>query len=575
MMLMVYSTWLGFSLLVAAYLQTLHFLPWFSWHSEALAFAALMCLAFSTLGLGFQEKKTIDSIPKIIGILLVLMGLVVLQLLFGLITFGGDALVFIVYLFACSAAIGVGYQWGVCERHSASRFPGIQVPLHGLAVCILTAAVFSVFVALVQTTQVSTFFSEWVLPPISTRRPGANLGQPNQLATLLLLGCASLAMLRESWRIAATCTILLLGVLLLGLAMTESRTALVSAFALSVWWFVKRDVLHFSWAWLGVPLLWIFLVATMWSWPHLIAAFHEGGGNAPNVASGLDTSAGTRTVVWPQLVHAVLLRPWFGWGLGGVSKAHNMVLDQYVVGESFTYAHNIVLDMAVGWGVPITIVIVAGVVWWGVTRLTRVNSLATWYCAALIIPVAVHSQFEFPFAYAYFIVPTMLAVGVLEAQALRKRVWGISRKTLFISLAVYTGVLVWIAVEYVRIEEDFRIARFEALHVGQTPADYKRPSIYLLSQLDAMLQATRSTPNTNMTTVQLRVLRDAALRFPWTAIQNRYALALALNGNPEEAIRQLKVMRAMHGEHMYNAIKAQWDSSAREKFPTLKGLAPP
>jgi O-antigen ligase len=564
---------LGFSLLAAAYLQALHFLPWFSWHSEVLAFVALMCLVASAFGCDVQEYTPSYRIPKIIGFLLVAMGLVVLQWAFGLITFGGDALVFIVYLFACSAAISVGYQWGACERHSGSRSLDIQLPLQGLAACILTAAVLSVFVALVQTTQVSTFYSEWVLPPVSTRRPGANLGQPNQLATLLLLGCVSLGMLREGWRLSTTCTILLLGVLLLGLAMTESRTALVSALALSAWWFIKRDVVQFSWARLGIPLFWIFLVSAMWSWPHLIIAFHEGNLNTPQTASGLNMTAGSRVLVWQQLAQAVLQRPWFGWGIGGVSKAHNMVLDQYEAAEPFTYAHNIFLDMAVGWGVPLATAAAVGIAWWGVTRLSRVNSLATWYSAALIIPVAVHSQLEFPFAYAYFIVPAMLGVGVLEAHAQLQKSWNAPRRVIAIFSVGYIGVLLWIAVEYFRIEEDFRVARFEAFHVGQTAANYERPNIYLLSQLDALLHATRSTPQTGMTTLQLQMLRDAALRFPWSALQNRYALALALNGDPKEAVRQLKVMRAMHGEQMYAAIRAQWDSSAREKFPTLKGLA--
>ncbi len=41
-------------------------------------------------------------------------------------------------------------------------------------------------------------------------------------------------------------------------------------------------------------------------------------------------------------------------------------------------------------------------------------SLSPRYCLALTLPVAVHSMLEVPFAYAYFLVPVMFAVGALE-----------------------------------------------------------------------------------------------------------------------------------------------------------------
>jgi hypothetical protein len=122
------------------------------------------------------------------------------------------------------------------------------------------------------------------------------------------------------------------------------------------------------------------------------------------------------------------------------------------------------------------------------------------------------------------------------------------------------------------IEEDFRVARFEAQRIGLTDATYVRPKIHLLTQLDALLQATRTVPDVNMSADQIEILRLTTMRYPWAAIQNRYALSLALNGNLDESARQLKVMRALHGEGAFKAVQANWEELSRSNFPQLKNV---
>jgi hypothetical protein len=73
----------------------------------------------------------------------------------------------------------------------------------------------------------------------------------------------------------------------------------------------------------------------------------------------------------------------------------------------------------------------------------------------------------------------------------------------------------------------------------------------------------------------IELTKTVALRYPWPATQNRYALALALNGNSAEATRQLRVMRAQHGERAYAKIKDAWTTLANEQFPQLRVLQLP
>ncbi|WP_394755677.1 PglL family O-oligosaccharyltransferase [Rhodoferax sp.] len=439
-----------------------------------------------------------------------------------------------------------------------------------LAGALLLGAFLSAVVAFAQVLELWET-SAWISRMPQLRRPGGNLGQPNQLATLLLMGLASLMFLYESKKLGAPASALLALTLLTGVAATESRTGVLSLTLLVLWWFAKRRSLDFRLSpWVvvcgGVAFLGLF-----WYWPSLMDAVQQ----TSTLGAQVNVSVGTRWLVWPQLIEAVLQRPWWGWGLGQVSTAQNAVVCAYAVSEPFTYAHNIVLDLAVGIGLPLTalIVLVTGVWLW--RRVRSARQLAPWYCLALILPVAVHSMLEFPFAYAYFLVPVMFAVGALEGAVGAQPAFRLGVKPAAAMLLVTTVVMAWSVVEYVAIEEDFRIVRFEALRIGTTPASYQRPHVVLLTQLDALLHGGRIVPKPGMSADELELARKVALRFPWPATQNRYAQSLALNGNPDEALRQLRVMRALHGEPAYAQIKAGWTLLANEKYPQLQALKLP
>jgi hypothetical protein len=403
------------------------------------------------------------------------------------------------------------------------------------------------------------------------RRPGSNLGQPNQLATLLLMGLASLMFLYESKKLGALTSALLALTLLTGVAATESRTGVLSLTLLALWWFAKRKSLHFRLSPWVVACGGAAFLSLFWYWPSLMDAVQQTNG----LGAQVNTSVGTRWLVWPQLIEAVLQRPWWGWGLGQVSTAHNAVVSAYPVSEPFTYAHNIVLDLAIGIGLPLTALIVLVTSVWLWRRVRAARQLTPWYCLALILPVAVHSMLEFPFAYAYFLAPVMFAVGALEGAVGAKLAFRLGVKPALALLLVTTGVMAWSVVEYMAIEEDFRIVRFEALRIGATPASYQRPHVVLLTQLDALLHGGRIVPEPGMSAEEVELARKVALRFPWPATQNRYAQSLALNGNPDEAIRQLLVMRALHGEKSYAQIKEGWTLLAHEKYPQLQTLRLP
>ncbi len=560
----------GFALLLASLLMPLHFLPWLSWHSEMLAFASMLVLAAGQIKFHYSGGCRPVVLPEIVWPLALLGVVVALQATTGQIVFFGDAAVLIFYLLLCVFTMAVGYSVAATSNQSSTTN---TVVAYQFAILVVLGGVSSVIVALAQTLDIWESVN-LIARMHYLRRPGGNVGQPNHLATLILFSIASTVYLFESRKMRAVIALLLVTVLMLGLAITESRSGVLGLSLMSVWWLVKRRAIGFALSSRAIGLWLLFFGCCFGLWPTAFNFIQEGGWT-PSVLAQINTSAGTRLVVWPQLWQAVLIHPWFGWGMREVSTAHNAVLHAYPESEAFAYAHNIILDLAVGVGLPLTVLLSGVSAVWLWRRVRDTKDMLSWYCVAVVLVFGVHSMLEYPFAYAYFLVLVMFLVGVLESRVGSARGGRISWRIAAISWGLAFMAMSWSVVEYVRIEEDFRIVRFEAMRMGQTPSGYERPKTFLLTQLDALLEEGRIVPTPGMTPDRIELARKVAMRFAWSATQNRYALSLALNGNPEEAIRQLKVMRATLSKKDYASVKAQWEMLARDKHPQLTNLALP
>lgn len=558
------------ALLLTSWLQPLHVLPWVSWHSEVLVFLAILLLALgSTLVRGEYRTEIQRSIALPASVLLwpSLVVLAGVQWLTGQISYGGDALVLSLYFALAAFSWCLGYAAARQEYSATGK--ALEVVLEPLAWALLTGALASVVIALVQTFNVWPDAS-WISRMPELRRPGGNLGQPNQLATLLLMGMVSLLLLLQIQRLKPLSATSIYVVLMIGLAATESRTGVLSMTMLLLWSLLgARRMRLIMPPWALVVAYATFLLVYL-GWPVWMS---QGGQYAPNAQ--INTQPGLRLVVWPQLMEALALRPWAGWGLREVSTAHNAVVSDYVLSEPYTYAHNIVLDLALGTGVPITLMLLGLSGIWLWRRFHQCTSIGHWYCVGATLPVAVHAMLEFPHAYAYFLAPVMFLLGALEAACGGKALLRLRAGFVSLIITLVATLAAFTVLEYIKIEEDFRVVRFESLRLGKTPEDHVRPKPVLLTQLGGLLTAGRIEPTPAMTAELIETARKAAMRYPWPATQNRYALSLALNGQETEASRQLRVIRAMHGEKVYEGIKANWLSLAEEKYPALAKIVVP
>ena len=551
---------------IAAWLLPNHYPPWVNFHSESLAFLGLF---FLLLALFRRSSGAVVVAPTIAIVALALAVVPWLQYATGLVFYVGDAFMSSFYGVGLAIAIAVGYTHGSprgVTDTGAWLFP---------AQVMLAAALVSSLLAVLQWLSLSDVLSTFVAVTNIGDRAMANLGQPNQLGTLLLMGLAALVLLFELAKISQLLLILGFAFLTWGIVLTESRTAMLSALVMAGFLLYKSRVRRL----LGMPLrlravyVWVWLVGfglAVASFPLVNSALLLA--NERDIGLFDDNS---RAVIWLQTLHAIYQSPWLGYGWNQTPVAQAVGVLHHPGQLAVTNAHNIVLDLFAWVGVPLGSLITAGFVYWLYLRLKAVQSTEAIGAMVMLLPVLVHSLLEFPFAYAYFLLIAGLLIGVVEAACVTKTPYLVPRRTVALALVVFGAVGAYSAYEYLLVEEDYRVARFENLRVGTTPADYVRPEILVHTQLAALLTALRQPATRGMDSLQMERLRKTSLRFGQRPLVFRYAVALGLNGEPAAADRQMQVFRGMFGERAYQRFKTEIRTLQAEKYPELELLRLP
>ena len=133
------------------------------------------------------------------------------------------------YLVGLLAAFVLGESWGRRSEHAP-----VGLVMGASAV----AGIFSVGLQLYQWFgwAVDPALEDfWIFPFSGDGRPYANLGQPNQLASLQLWALCGLLWLLDRQLVRAWVALAAAVFVLIGVALTESRTALLTLTAMTVW----------------------------------------------------------------------------------------------------------------------------------------------------------------------------------------------------------------------------------------------------------------------------------------------------------------------------------------------------
>jgi len=551
---------IGLVIFSLAWLNTNHYRPWPTFHSESLA-----CIALSFLSVSLLICKREISIPSITGWIVFTALLPWLQYISGISLFAGDALLGGFYQMGLLMAVVVGYNM-------TSKGPGNAAPAWlGLAHALWIAALVSAVIGLVQWFGLADGLGIYAEQTEIGARAVGNLAQPNQLATFLLMGMAALVYVYENKTIGKTALTTAVAFMTAVLVLTQSRAGMVSMVVIAAFLLWKQKPGNLRLAKQAV-LWWVggFIVATL-SLPNLSEWLMLGDSRSLTATDSISE----RWLIWKQVAHAIGQAPWLGYGWNQTPTANAVGALAFPGSTTYTNAHNIVLDLMAWCGIPLGFLLSGVMAYWLISRLRATRQPGAILGMAALLPIAIHSLLEFPFAYAYFLITAGFFVGIVEAAHVPAKAVAIRARWLWVVLGVWVGVGCCIAYEYFQIEEDFRIVRFENLHVGATPASYEVPHVWMLSHMATMLKAARQVPQPNMSRADLDDLRKVSDRFAYGALRFKYAQALGLNGDPDGAVHQLAIIRAMYGDVFYAACQGALRRLQKEKFPQLAAVIEP
>ncbi len=545
-------------LTAAAWLVPNHYLPWVSAWGDALAIAGLLLLLFAAAAGGAAGGRLSWRLS---GIAAVCCAVIWTQLATGKLLFAGDALMASFYVCLWLAAVLAG---GLMAN-SASRSDGLNT----LTTAWLIAALLSVGIALAQWTgALSLGIYAADLPPGA--RPFANVAQPNHLCTLCFLGLCGLLWLHQRQKVNGTVFWLGAALLLVGMVMSQSRTGWLQIGLLIAWGLVMQVRADLRITRLQLLILGAMFVAGTLLWPAVSDALMLSAGRSMQE----QMRAGVRLPYWWAMLDAIGREPLWGYGWQQIGAAQQRVaLDHPAFGEFFEHSHNLVLDLLLWNGVLIGGLIVAALAWWFIAHIRACRDARVVWLLAALGGVFTHGMLEFPLEYAYFLIPVGLVMGAVDAfssaggPSLRVPRWVALSVAMLLS-AMFAGI----AVEYIKVEENYRTQRLELARIGVSGITTPAPQLRLLTQLEAILQVAHIEVTPGMRSNQLDWMRRVSERFGYPLVLLRYAVALALNGNPLEAARQIQVLRYLWGEKAYEDAKRKIADLAVTKYPELSQL---
>ncbi len=452
------------------------------------------------------------------------------------------------YLLGLLLALLIGQRW---ERAASDQLAD------GLFWAIGVAAVLSVnlqlqtWLGLIDT----GIFDLWSMG-LTGGRPYANFGQPNQLATLLLWGLLASAWAYNAVKIRASVAMLLACFLLIGIALSQSRTAWIGlAFLVATSWMWRR-LWHSKW----IPWSVTALFLLFWAYQPLLKAVTEVLQivSAQTNFRGDQLEGGLRPLAWRLFLNAALAEPWFGYGWSEVTKAQlTMAANFPPLYGTFGHAHNLFLDLMLWLGLPFGLLVAAGMVWQVTAYVRTVSNAKDAILVMFLGVICIHAMLELPLHYAYFLLPTGLVIGVLNSRLGGKPIWTTPRWSLMGLWLAATLLLSVIVVDYFRVEASFQSVRFEQAHIGTQPPD-KPPQVMLLTQLRERINFMRYEVKRGMSAWELDRLLQVVNAYPGGGIIYKAAKALALNDRPVEAQQWLKKICKVSSQDECDLIKRIW-----------------
>lgn len=528
--------------LAVGWLLPNHYRPWLAFHTDA--WIALTLLTASIV-VFFRSPNSIAGhrITVVVALLIVIPWI---QHVFGLVPITGNAWIASIYLFGFFLSLLVGAHW---EATTPSQF------LDGLFSAVGIASILSVFLQLRQWLQLDGL-EMWSMGG-SALRPYANLGQANQLGTLLLWGVLAAAWGVVRKKISAWIALPTVLFLLFGIALTGSRAAWVAIVLLvSAGWLWRRF-------WRCQRLPWIVTALGIY---FVICVVLLGWARDASLSEVVRTSSELRPLAWKIFIDAIRQRPLFGYGWNQSALAQVAVaIGHDAVHGVFSYSHNLFLDLLVWCGIPLGGAIIIALLFWFWQRFRTVRCAEDALLFLFVLVVANHAMLELPLYYAYILLPVGMVMGVLDTRLHGRPVIFLGRKSFFALLWAGGIILALIIQDYSRIEPNYQRLRLKWQKIEMmTPIN--PPDVILLTQWRDFIEYALYEPKGELSEKELEWMRNVTSLFPNAIFSHKLATTLALNHYPKEAALWLRRMCKMVPVSDCRAVKTIWEKQAEKNI---------
>ncbi|PJG43423.1 polymerase [Acinetobacter tandoii] len=526
-------------LIALAWLLPIHYRPWVTYTGELFAFFALFALV--AMYLKGKTQLPILNIP-----ILILAIIPLIQWGFGQVFYFSTALMASIYLFAFGLCTIIGYNLAINEQERKRVFTW-------LSYVFLVSGTLTGWIAISQWLTIEQYFPGMV-NMYKAVRPFANFAQPNNMATFLLMSLLAGLYLYEKRAIKVWIISVCACIMVLGVALSQSRTSWLACACILVYggYQYYKGLLtikpKYALAWLSLLLIFIF---TLPSITQLIASLTTAELSQTKGVVARATGDMSRLAIWQQMVHAIIDRPWFGYGWNQTSVAYTLVSEHFQGPVWIRSAHNFILDFILWNGLILGIPFLLYFSYWGFLLLKQVKSTESVIGILMVGVFLVHALLEFPQNYAYFLLPVGFILGVVQAQQ--------KQKSIQLSPYVMRGIFVVGLILLGLIYRDYNVLvpklnqsmRFEKQPEKITIQD----KIYILTELDERINWIRLDPKTQLSWVELERIHKMVLSYPTKYDVLKYARALAYNGYEKEARHQLWLLKQLkHVDVSYESL---------------------
>jgi O-antigen ligase len=504
------------------------------WWSALLGVFALTLLAARDF---WQQPE----IPRIAQLPAALIAIVLLQLALNKVAYFDQGLLYILYLLFAALLMPLGARLRACF--------GIEKLAIVLAGFLLIGAELNALAGVLQHYRWHTLLDSVVVMKSSSRMCG-NVGQPNQFANYVALGLISLGLLLQQKKLKLGYVVLLAAPLLFVMTLSGSRISWLYLLMMSglAWWWARRD------AGLRPLLRYGLLLMAGFCLMHLIVQlpFMAGADISTDTAQRLfgdGDSGGVRLYLWHEAWLIFTQSPWLGVGFGQFAWHHFQLLPVLRPNNSnisgiFNHAHNVVFQLAAEAGIAGLLALFAALgVWlYGLRRATL--DAAHWWGHTALGVLAIHSLFEYPLWYTFFMAVAAILLGALDETRYRLELRNAGRMSVAAVLLLGLLSLLQLRSDYQQLKDTLAIRPVSgnvteafqrirdglvAVHGGSLLSPYAEMFLSSYTEINADHLKGKLALNTNV------------MRFiPMANTAYRQAFFLAQNGQLDQAKQALE-----------------------------------